>query len=134
MGYVLAAEDRRLDRRVALKFLLAPARNRPDIAARFEGEARTATKIVDEHVARVHTVEVTPEGESFIVMEHLEGKDLYQVIRARGPLPTVEAVPGPRSTIVSPTSLAMKKVVVWCVKSLESPYGTPSNVTLYCPS
>ncbi len=92
MGYVLAAEDRRLGRLVALKFLLASLRDKPHVAARFEREARTATLIVDEHVARVHNVETTPEGVPFIVMEHLRGENLAGVIRARGPLPIAEAV------------------------------------------
>jgi len=92
MGYVLAAEDRRLGRLVALKFLLASLRDRAPVVARFEREARTATLIVDEHVARVHTVEVTPDGVPFIVMEHLRGKDLAGVIRERGPMPIAESV------------------------------------------
>ena len=48
--------------------------------------------------------------------------------------PTVSAVPGPRSTIVWPISLSVKKEVEWCVKSLESPMGMPSKVTLKSPS
>lgn len=92
MGYVLAAQDRRLGRLVALKFLLGSLRDRPLVVARFEREARTATLIVDEHVARVHTVETTPEGVPFMVMEYLRGEDLASVIRSRGPLPIAEAV------------------------------------------
>ena len=92
MGYVLAAQDRRLGRLVALKFLLASLRDKPHVAARFEREARTATRIVDAHVARVHNVEITREGVPFMVMEHLCGEDLASVIRARGPLRIDESV------------------------------------------
>ena len=44
------------------------------------------------------------------------------------------AVPGPRSNATSPSTPAGKNDVVWWVKSFESPNGTPSMVTLNCPS
>ncbi len=62
MGNVLAAEDRPLGRLVALKFLLASLRDKPPVSARFEREARTATLIVDEHVARTPLTNGTPRA------------------------------------------------------------------------
>ena len=46
----------------------------------------------------------------------------------------MSACPGPRSTTTEPSTPAGKKEVVWWVKSLLSPNGIPSMVTLYCPS
>jgi serine/threonine-protein kinase len=91
MGRVLAARDRQLDRRVAIKFLLSSLRDRPDCVSRFEREARTCARIQNEHVARVYGVEKV-DGVPFMVMEYLSGRDLSDVIQERGQLPFTEAV------------------------------------------
>jgi len=91
MGLVVAARHLELGKIVALKFLLPKARESPGIAARFAQEARTGTRIKNEHVADVYDVG-TVDGTPFMVMEHLDGKDLAAVIRERGQLPVDEAV------------------------------------------
>jgi serine/threonine protein kinase len=92
MGVVLAAQDTSLGRRVAIKFL-APGKARNEgAAARFVREARAAASIQSEHVVRVFEVGTLPTGASYIVMEHLAGGDLAQLLGARGPLPIPEAV------------------------------------------
>ena len=53
MGVVVAAQHIRLDEKVALKFLLSAALTNPEAVARFVREARAASKIKSEHVARV---------------------------------------------------------------------------------
>ncbi len=90
MGRVLAARDCTLDRPVAIKFLLPALRERPDSVSRFEREARTAARIENAHVARVHSVEKV-DAVPFIVMEYLDGKDLSAVLGERGQLPIAEA-------------------------------------------
>jgi tRNA A-37 threonylcarbamoyl transferase component Bud32 len=92
MGVVVAATDTRLDQRVALKFLLPQALEHPDVVERFAREARAAVRIQSEHVARVIDVGALEDGAPFMVMEHLEGRDLASLIRARGQLPVEEAV------------------------------------------
>jgi serine/threonine-protein kinase len=92
MGVVLAAEDTSLGRRVAIKFLAPSKAGNDDAAARFVREARAAASIQSEHVVRVFEVGTLPSGASYIVMEHLSGGDLAQVLDRRGPLPIHEAV------------------------------------------
>ncbi len=92
MGMVLAAHDERMDRPVALKFLLPALREKPNVVARFEREGRSAAKIDDEHVARVYNVESTADGVPFIVMEQLRGETLAKLIETRGRLSIAEAV------------------------------------------
>jgi len=91
MGVVVAARHRELGELVALKFLRGALTDKPESYARFAREARTATRIKNEHVARVFDVG-TVDGVPFMVMEHLAGDDLARVIRRRGPLPVAEAV------------------------------------------
>ncbi len=91
MGVVVAARHRELGEDVALKFLRPSSTDRPESYARFAREARTATRIKSEHVARVYDVGAV-DGAPFIVMECLTGEDLARVIKRRGALPPAEAV------------------------------------------
>lgn len=92
MGVVVAARHLELDQRVAVKFLLPEIAKRNDAAERFRREARAAVKIKSEHVARVLDVGSNEDGVPYMVMEYLEGHDLGDELRARGPLPIEEAV------------------------------------------
>lgn len=88
MGVVYEAEDLRLPRRVALKFL--PAGHLEDHAARerFEREARAASVLSHPHICVLHDV-AEHEGQPFIVMERLHGRSLRDKLHA-GPLPAEE--------------------------------------------
>jgi len=92
MGVVLGAQDMSLGRGVAIKFLSPSKARREGSVPRFIREARAAASIQSEHVVRVYEVGELPGGSPFIVMEHLRGADLSQVLAARGPLPIDEAV------------------------------------------
>jgi hypothetical protein len=92
MGVVLGAQDTSLGRRVAIKFLAPNKARNEGAAARFVREARAAASIQSEHVVRVFEVGTLPTGASYIVMEHLAGGDLSQILASRGPLPIEEAV------------------------------------------
>ena len=70
MGVVVAARHRDLGELVALKFLRPSSSERPESLARFAREARTATRIKNEHVARVYDTG-TVDGRPFLVMEYL---------------------------------------------------------------
>ncbi|MEX2271939.1 MAG: protein kinase [Vicinamibacterales bacterium] len=91
MGVVYGAEDLRLRRPVALKFL--PAGVMPDdrSRARMFAEARAASALDHPNICTVHAIEETPEGEVFIVMPAYTGETLKARIE-RGPLPVADAV------------------------------------------
>ncbi len=91
MGIVLAAHHLHLGRMVAIKLLKPEALAHANIVARFANEARSASRIQSEHVARVLDVGALDSGEPYMVMEYLEGADLLQVVRQRGPLSIEEA-------------------------------------------
>jgi len=80
MGIVMGGVDLSLGRPVAIKFLSPERAGRPGAAERFLREARSAAMIQSEHVVRVYEVSQLPNGAPFIVMEHLRGVDLAQVL------------------------------------------------------
>jgi serine/threonine-protein kinase len=90
MGVVVAAQHIHLRQRFAIKFLLPDAT--PEVVSRFLREARAAVRLKSEHVARVSDVGELEGGAPFMVMEYLEGNDLSQVLKKRGPLPIEDAV------------------------------------------
>jgi len=92
MGMVVAATHLQLDERIAIKFLLPEALRNPEAVARFGREAKAAVKIRGEHVARVIDVGTFENGAPYMVMEHLDGRDLSTLIRDHGALPPTDAV------------------------------------------
>jgi serine/threonine protein kinase len=86
MGFVFSATHVELGEKVALKFLRPECTTNEELVGRFAREARASVKIKSEYVARVFDVGQLPDGAPFIVMEYLEGKDLFEVVREQGPL------------------------------------------------
>jgi eukaryotic-like serine/threonine-protein kinase len=92
MGFVVSAIHVDLGEKVALKFLRSDCLANRDLVGRFAREARASVKIKSEYVARVFDVGTMSDGSPFIVMEYLEGRDLYEVVQQQGPLSIKQAV------------------------------------------
>jgi TolB-like protein/Tfp pilus assembly protein PilF/predicted Ser/Thr protein kinase len=85
MGVVYEAEDVRLGRHVALKFVVHKKLDRRETVERFEREARAASVLNHPNICTVHDVG-EEGGHHYIAMELLEGESLDALL-TRGPLP-----------------------------------------------
>lgn len=91
MGIVYKAEDTRLERTAALKFVPRRALIDPRARLRLVDEARAASMLDDPNICTIYGVEDTPDGETFIAMAYYAGETLAERI-ARGPVPFADAL------------------------------------------
>ena len=92
MGVVYRAEDRRLGRAVALKFLLPHYNLDSSAKARFLREAHSAAALDHPNLCTVHEVGTSNEGLLFLAMALYEGETLRERLTRDGAVPVLEAL------------------------------------------
>ncbi len=90
MGVVYLAEDTKLKRQVAVKFLPHHISTNEEEKKRFEIEAQAAASLNHPNIATVYAIEDSGE-DTFIVMEYIDGIELKDKIKS-GPIPFEEAI------------------------------------------
>lgn len=99
MGVVYKAEDFKLNRFVALKFLPDDVAGDPQVLARFQREAQAASALNHANICTIHEIDEVDE-QAFIVMEYLDGETLKHRITEK--------------------SLAVEQVIDWGVEIAEA--------------
>lgn len=79
MGGVYLAEDTKLNRRVALKFLPISLSKEPETQKHLLREARAASKLNHQNIVSIYAIEET-DDRIFMVMEYIEGRSLTELI------------------------------------------------------
>src|SRR2546421_433923 len=82
MGEVYLAQDKKLDRKVALKILPAEVASNPERMGRFVQEAKAAAALNHPHIAHVYEIDEA-DGRHFIAMEFVDGETLRECILGR---------------------------------------------------
>ena len=80
MGQVYLAEDLKLERNVAIKFLPPHMSSDEDATNRFIHEAKAASALDHANIATIHDAGKTPEGQTYIVMAYYDGTTLRELI------------------------------------------------------
>jgi len=101
MGRVYGAEQVALGRTVAVKVVHPHLANDKTAAARFLNEARAASRLSHPNSVAIFDFGRTVDGHSYIVMEHLRGRDLGRVAHEEGPLPLRRIVDVLRQTLAA---------------------------------
>ena len=91
MGIVCKAEDTKLKRTVALKFLPPELTRDQEAKKRFLHEARAASALDHPNICNIFEIDETQDGQMYMAMGYYEGQTLKDKITS-GPLPLAEAI------------------------------------------
>jgi dienelactone hydrolase/predicted Ser/Thr protein kinase len=91
MGVVYRAEDLKLKRTVALKFLSPELTLEPEARERFVHEAQAASELDHPNICTIHEIDETEAGQMYIAMAYYRGESLREKIK-RGPVGVEEAL------------------------------------------
>jgi serine/threonine protein kinase len=91
IGVVYKAQDLRLDRFVAVKFLLPRFSREEETKQRFIREAKAASALDHPNIGTIYEIDETEDGQMFIAMAYYEGGSLREKVK-RGTVPVEEAV------------------------------------------
>ena len=109
MGVVYKAEDTKLERTVALKFLAAHLLADEESRKRFEREAKAAAALSHPNICTIHEIDEA-EGKTFLALEFVEGESLEKKID-RGPVALKEALDIGRQVAGGLSAAHDKKIV-----------------------
>jgi serine/threonine protein kinase len=121
MGVVYKAEDLKLKRLVALKFLSRYLTSHEQAKLRFVQEARAASVLDHQNICTVYEIDANSDGQMYIAMIYYDGETLNKKIE-RGPLPVEEATEIVRQIAQGLSSAHSKGVIHRDIK--------PANVIL----
>ncbi len=104
MGVVYEGVHKRLDQRVALKFLYPHYTTNEEICTRFDLEGRIASRLQGLNVARVYDIDALPNGVLYMVMELLSGHDLETELQSKGQLQVADV-----TDIITQAAIGMRE-------------------------
>jgi len=91
MGVVYKAQDLKLDRFVALKFLPPDLTSDQEVRRRFDYEAKAASALDHPNICTIYEIDHLPDGQMFMAMAYYDGQSLRERLEA-GAMPIDEAV------------------------------------------